>query len=187
MTSRTVTPDNRSVTTVDAPPSSSAPARAGRLPHALVVASVLGAIHAGFSLYWAGGGTFLVASLGTDLVEQFQGRQWLLAPVGVVKLLAALGPLALARSAWPARRVSRLVCWLGALLLIVWGGLNTVVAHVVLTGVITTDSGFDRPGMVGHAYLWDPLFLAWGVAVAIGLWVSRTPPAPALGRTAITR
>ncbi len=27
--------------------------------------------------------------------------------------------------------------------------------------------------MIGHAYLWDPLFLAWGVALAIGLFASR--------------
>lgn len=39
----------------------------------------------------------------------------------------------------------------------IWGGLNTAVGNLVLAGVIQPDSGFDRPGMIGHAYLWDPL------------------------------
>lgn len=67
-------------------------------PGALVTASVLGATHAAFSFYWASGGTLLVWSLGTDLVDSFSGREWLLAPIGAVKLIAALAPLVLARA-----------------------------------------------------------------------------------------
>ena len=126
-------------------------------------------IHAAFSLYWASGATLLVWSLGSNLVESFRGREWLLAPIGAVKLIAAVGPLVLARSGWPAGRVTRSACWLGALLLMIWGGLNTAVGNLVLAGVIRPESGFDQPGMIGHAYLWDPLFLAWGAALAIGL------------------
>ena len=58
-------------------------------------------------------------------------------------------------------------------MLVAWGGLNTVVGNLVLAGAIVPDGGFDRPGMVGHAFLWDPLFLAWGLALAVGLWGSR--------------
>ncbi len=143
------------------------------VPGGFVAASALGVIHAAFSLYWAAGGTLLVWSLGSDLVESFRGREWLLAPIGAVKLIAAVGPLVLARSGWPAGRVTRSACWLGALLLTIWGGLNTAVGNVVLAGVIRPESGFDQPGMIGHAYLWDPLFLAWGAALAIGLIASR--------------
>lgn len=57
----------------------------------------------------------------------------------------------------------------------IWGGLNTAVGNLVLAGVIRPESGFDQPGMIGHAYLWDPLFLVWGVAVTIGLLASRRP------------
>lgn len=92
----------------------------------------------------------------TDLVESFRGREWLLAPIGAIKLIAAIAPLALARSGWPARRLTRCVCWLGTFLLIGWGGLNTAVGNLVLSDVIQPESGFDRPGMIGHAYLWDP-------------------------------
>lgn len=144
-----------------------------QVPRGLVAAAVLGVIHAGFSLYWAAGGTLLVWSLGSGLVESFRGREWMLAPIGAVKLVAALSPVVLARSGWPHPRVTRLMCWLGALVLIVWGGLNTVVGNLVLAGVIESGSGFDRLGMVGHAFMWDPLFLAWGAALALGLLASR--------------
>lgn len=79
-------------------------------PFAFILAGVLGAIHAAFSLYWAAGGTWLAWSLGTDVVESFRGREWLLAPTGAIKLTAALAPLMLARAGWPARRVTRALC-----------------------------------------------------------------------------
>lgn len=146
-----------------------------RLPRSLVVAAALGGIHAGFSLYWAAGGTALVWSVGSDLVTSFQGREWLLALVGAIKLIAAVAPLALASSwGWSAWPLTRSVCWLGASVLIIWGGLNTVVANLVLAGAIQPQSGFDRPGLIGHAWLWDPLFLAWGIAVATGLLATRS-------------
>lgn len=143
-----------------------------RTYRALIAASALGAIHAAFSLYWAAGGEVLAWSVGADLIERFRGREWLLAPIGAVKLIAALAPLALARAGWPLRRLTRSACWTGALVLVGWGGLNAVVAHLVLAGAIRPESGFDRAGMIGHAYLWDPLFLAWGVALAVGLMSS---------------
>lgn len=132
-------------------------------------AAVLGAIHAGFSFYWAAGGTALLWSVGTEIVESFQGRLWLLAPVGMIKLIAAVAPLTLAKLGWPGRRLALAGCWLVALVLILWGGANAVVANLVLADIIHPASGFDRPGMIGHAYLWDPLFLVWGAAVVVGL------------------
>lgn len=143
------------------------------VPRGFVAASALGVIHAAFSIYWAAGGTLLVWSLGSDLVAGFQGREWLLAPVGAIKLIAALAPSVLAWWDWPARRVTRSACWVGAVALMIWGGLNTVVANLVLAGAFQPQSGFDRPGMIGHGYLWDPLFFAWGAAIAIGLLTSR--------------
>lgn len=138
-----------------------------------IAAAVLGTIHAVFSIYWAAGGTWLVWSLGSSLLATFEGREWFLFPVGVVKLIAAASPLLLARWGWPGRRTTRAACWLGAGVLIIWGGVNAVVGNLVLAGVIQPEAGYDRPGMVGHAYLWDPLFLAWGVAVALGMFRSQ--------------
>ena len=147
--------------------------RAGRGTSSLVLAGVLGSVHAAFSLYWGGGGEWLVETLGRRLVRAFAGWEWLLLPIGAVKLFAAWVPLAAARAGWPPRRLSRGVCWLGAVVLLVWGGLNTIVGNLVLARVIVPDGGYDRAGMVGHAFLWDPLFLAWGLALAIGLAQSR--------------
>ncbi|HYO85266.1 MAG TPA: DUF3995 domain-containing protein [Dermatophilaceae bacterium] len=144
-----------------------------RVPTGFVIAAGLGVVHAGFSFYWAVGGMALRWSLGIALVESLQGREWLLVPVGAVKLVAALAPLGLVHWGWPARVWTRSVCWLGAAILLMWGGVNTAVGNLVLAGVIRPESGFDRCGMIGHAHLWDPLFLAWGAAVAAGLVASR--------------
>lgn len=147
--------------------------RSTAVPRALLVAGVVGSIHAGFSFYWSMGGTWLVWSLGSDLLTRFRGWEWILAPVGLAKLTAALGPIVVARSGWPIRRITRSACWLGALILTSWGGVNTLVGNLVLAGAIHPASGYDRNGMIGHAYLWDPLFLAWGLALGIGLLASR--------------
>jgi hypothetical protein len=143
------------------------------VPAALVAAAVFGAIHAGFSIFWSMGGTWLVWSLGGRLQASFHGWEWVLAPIGLVKLTAAVAPILLAYTGWPARSLTHAACWLGALVLIIWGGLNTVVGNLVLAAVIRPDSGYDRPGMIGHAFLWDPLFLCWGAALAVGLFASR--------------
>ena len=136
---------------------------------AFVLAGVLGTVHAGFSLYWGVGGTWLLGTLGERMVDAFAGWEWLLVPIGAVKLTAAWVPLLAASRGWPARRLVRGTCWTGAAVLVAWGGLNTVVGDLVLTGVVVPDDGYDRLGMVGHALLWDPLFLVWGLALAVGL------------------
>ncbi|MFK5689530.1 DUF3995 domain-containing protein [Ornithinimicrobium sp. LYQ92] len=148
---------------------SAAPAAPRRTRWALVVAAVAGTGHGLFSLYWAVGGTWLVETLGEDIVETFADQLWLLLPVGVLKVGFAVLPLLLAESGRPISRVLRIVLWLGAVTLVVWGGLNTVVAHLVLAGVIQPTGGYDHQGMIGHAWIWDPLFLLWGVALVMGL------------------
>ncbi|GAB3570421.1 hypothetical protein GCM10027344_36100 [Spelaeicoccus albus] len=107
--------------------------------------------------------------------ESFRGREWLLFFVGGLKFVAALGPVMLAYFGWPARKFTRVVCWIGALVLIVWGGLNTITGNLVLAGVISPEHGYDRAGMIGHAYLWDPLFLVWGITLVVGLFAKGNP------------
>lgn len=154
---------------------------AGRGRAALLLAGVLGSVHAAFSLYWGFGGEWLVETLGRRLIESFAGWEWLLVPIGLAKLVAAWVPLVAARAGWPLRPLSRGACWLGAAVLLLWGGLNTAVGNLVLAGVIVPDGGYDRPGMVGHAFLWDPLFLVWGIALALGLAQSRDSSARVAG------
>ncbi|GAB3268325.1 hypothetical protein GCM10027449_01560 [Sinomonas notoginsengisoli] len=133
----------------------------------------LGSAHALVTFYWAGGGRWLVETLGPDLPARFADLAWVLAVIGVVKLACAAGPAVLDWLSWPAPKFWRPTCWAGAAVLVCWGGLNTIVGNLVLAGIVRPAGGFDRDAMVGHAWLWDPLFLAWGAALGLGMWASR--------------
>lgn len=54
-------------------------------------------------------------------------------------------------------------------MLIGYGALNVAVSWAVLSGVLPTPGGIDRTAQLGHAALWDPLFLVWGLCLAVGL------------------
>ena len=54
----------------------------------------------------------------------------------------------------------------------------------MLSGLIAPEGGYDRPAMIGHALLWDPLFLVWGATLLASLWLSRTPRASAAAHAA---
>jgi hypothetical protein len=79
-------------------------------------------------------------------VTVFAGLEWVLYPLGLLKLVGAVAPLWLCRRGWPARRFWRLVCWLGAALLVAWGGGNAVVGNLVLGGVIPLRTALTEPG-----------------------------------------
>lgn len=149
---------------------------------ALIVAAAAGVLHGLFSLYWAFGGDWLVNTLGRQLTETFADLRWLLIPVAAVKIGFALLPLLLARTGRFGQRWWRLLCWTGAVVLVGWGGLNTVTSNLVLSGVLRPGRGYDRDGMIGHAWLWDPLFLVWGLALTVALLRTRRGRAkPATG------
>lgn len=61
----------------------------------------------------------------------------------------------------------------GGPLLVIYGGLNTLVSGAVLAGGIRPQDGDDPIAMIGHAWLWDPLFFFWGAALVLSLWYSR--------------
>ncbi|PWD51035.1 DUF3995 domain-containing protein [Serinibacter arcticus] len=147
------------------------PSRPGRA--LLAAAAVVGLLHAAISAYWAAGGTWLLETLGERVLTTFDGRLWLLAPLVVVKAVAAVGPAWLDARRWPWRRVTRTLAWLAVVVLVGWGGANTVVGNLVLAGVVNDGGAIDRPAMIGHAWLWDPLFIVWGVLLACGLWRGR--------------
>ena len=64
-----------------------------------------------------------------------------------------------------------MLCWAGSVLLVAYGLANTAVANLALVGVV--GSVDDLAATRGHAWLWDPLFLAWGLALGVGLWQTR--------------
>ena len=139
-------------------------------------------IHAGFSIYWAFGGRWLLNTVGAWAVH-LANRSPLhagiaLAAIGLVKLAGGLVPIAVEHGAIAGRRWWRFTEWVGATVLVLYGAVNVIVGWAVLTGVITTPGGYDRAAEIGHAALWDPLFLAWGACLATGLALTRHTPPP---------
>jgi len=122
-------------------------------------------VHGLFSLYWASGGRWLLDTVGEwaiDLAESGNRAVLLgLGVLGVLKVLAAWLPLVVDAGAGRRRRGRRALAWVGAVGLTAYGLVNTVTALAVLAGLINV-VGTDRLGLMGHAFLRDPLFTLWG-------------------------
>lgn len=155
---------------------------------ALELATAAGLVHAFASLYWAAGGRWQLESVGQWAVQLADEH-----PITTGVALAALAGLKAAAAAAPLvnerRRNNRLYTpirlfsWVGACLLIVWGGISAVSAWTVLFGLITPAGGYHRETMLGHGLVWDPLFVIWGVALIVGLARTHPPGAQRLART----
>jgi hypothetical protein len=149
------------------------PARA-----AVSIACAVGLLHAASSFYWAFGGRWLLSTVGEWALAAADRSpvqaSFLLGVIGLVKAAAAVIPLAVAFHRMPWVRFWRIVSWIGGTFLIAYGGLNVVVSSAVLLGVIRPEGGFDADAMIGHALLWDPLFLIWGAALVV--WLRLTAP-----------
>lgn len=144
-----------------------------------VAAAVAGVAHALPSLYWALGGTALVSTLGGWAADWQREAPMqvmvLLLVIFAVKLAGAFVPLANERGLLPAPRLWRGLSWAGAGLLMAYGAVNVTAAVAALTGIVPPGPTMDTAALVGHAFLWDPLFLLWGLLLAMGLWRSRNP------------
>jgi hypothetical protein len=151
------------------------------------LAFACGMVHAVFSLYWATGGTWLLATVGrwaVALVEASPASAAvILGLVGAGKAAAAIIPVLVAHGRMPRPRLWRAVSWAGGLVLVVYGAVNVAVSGAVLAGVLPSGGGHDADAMIGHAFLWDPLFLLWGAVLLAWLWSSR----PGRRRTGPTR
>lgn len=143
------------------------------------VALVLGLGHAAFSLYWALGGTWLLETVGqwaVDAQRQTPGLVTVvLLGVTLVKVAAAIIPVAVEYDKLGTRRFWRAVSWIGGIGVAVYGAANSLVALAVLVGVVHPDDGYDAQAMVGHAFIWDPWFFIWGVTLVISLTFTRSP------------
>lgn len=144
----------------------------------LVAAACAGLVHAAFSLYWALGGDWLLPTVGQWAVDAGNDAPLsaglLLGGVAAVKAVVAVVPvLAVRGTVRLPPRVWRPLGCVAAVVLTAYGALNSVVAWLVLGGVVRTADGFDHDAMRGHGYLWDPLFLLWGLLLGSGLFASR--------------
>lgn len=140
------------------------------------LACAVGLLHAAFSLYWALGGRWLLETVGKGPEEMLNktaiGAAGALLLIALFKALAAIVPVLNAQERMPWPRLWRGISWAGGVFLVLYGGVNTLVALGVLLGVIPSPE-YDRAAMLGHAFLWDPLFLLWGAALVGHLWQSR--------------
>ncbi len=146
-------------------------------PVALRVAAVVGLAHASFSAYWALGGSWLLETVGQRAVD-LQAKEPVMA--GAVLLAVAAGKVALA--VFPVAECStdrlqrtrwRVPLWLAAVGLFVYGTVYSVTGILVVTGIVDPVGGYDQAGMIGHAFIWDPLFALWGFSLGAGLLALR--------------
>lgn len=138
------------------------------------VAALAGTLHSLITFYWALGGEGLLWTMGENFLSKFHGIRWVLYPLGVVKTALALGPIILNATGWPWSRISRPLCWLVGAGLTVWGGISASVSGAALVGLIHPEGGVNRAAMIGHAAIWDPLFIVWGAGLLAGLHRSRS-------------
>jgi Protein of unknown function (DUF3995) len=91
--------------------------------------------------------------------------------VVLLKLIAVGLPFG-AVSPTPAshrRRALYRLALLEAVILIGYGLILTAVGLLVQAGVIHHSAHADSRALAWHAFLWDPWFLIWGLAVALAL------------------
>ncbi|GAA5532129.1 hypothetical protein Dalu01_00507 [Deinococcus aluminii] len=145
------------------------------------IACLLGLIHAAFSLYWAGGGRWLLNTVGQWAVELArqspQQAAWFLLLIALLKAAAAIIPLLNAQGRMPWPKLWRAISWVGSVFLMLYGGVNTLTAWAVLAGVVRVAS-FDRASLLGHGALWDPLFFLWGLFLTLHLLQTRRGRTP---------
>jgi hypothetical protein len=153
---------------------------------AAALACGLGLGHAAVSAYWALGGTALLDTIGGSLERWGRERKpglvaalWLIVVVKVIVALAApvlAGFGARWLPSWTRGRVPRILGWIAATVLVLYGGLLTLAGLLAEAGVFELAPDTNKKALTWHAFLWDPWFLLWGAAFSVGLWLSRPIP-----------
>jgi hypothetical protein len=150
----------------------------------VLLGGVLGVSSAAVSAYWALGGAALLDTVGAGV--QREGRAggavvivglW---AVVVLKLVAAAMPAwaITARTSGRDRRVAWRVTLLEATVLTGYGLVLTGAGLLVQLGMVNPGVGADHRALAWHAFLWDPWFLVWGLAVAAAIYKARGAPSP---------
>jgi hypothetical protein len=147
---------------------------------------VAGLAYAAISVSWAAGGTWLLDTVAGTLEQQGRaGNPGIIVAVGaaaVLKIIGAIVPLAAAGvTPGPAttgrRRQMRVLAWLEAAVLTIYGLVLTGAGVLVQSGVIAPAASADHRALAWHAGLWDPWFLLWGMLITAALVRSRPPRA----------
>ena len=148
------------------PPTRDTPRAAEALP---IAAAAVGGLFALVSMYWGLGGTWLLDTIGGSLEAQGRagsaGIVVLLWASVVLKIVAALLPLAVIRRWGPARIRPAItaLAWSAGIILTGYGLVLTVAGLLVQVGIIATGPESNQRALAWHAFLWDPWFLLWGL------------------------
>jgi branched-subunit amino acid transport protein len=149
---------------------------------AAVAAAALGVGHAAVSVYWAMGGTALVSTIGGEIERLGRERRpsvvAALLGIAVAKTVVALAaPIVVIQPRWMPRwatgRTPRILSWIAAVFLAVYGTVLTLGAVLAVSGAVDAGADADRGALAWHAYFWDPWFALWGAAFIVGLWLTR--------------
>jgi hypothetical protein len=147
-------------------------------------AFVVGLLYAAISVYWAVGGTWLLDTVGASLTQAGHGASagvlFAVWAAAALKIVAAVLPLLAvnpehAPPGGRGRRVFRVLTWVEAVILVLYGLVLTVTGLLVQSGLVTAAANADHRALRWHAYLWDPWFLVWGLLVTAALLRSRRP------------
>ncbi|MEO6470421.1 MAG: DUF3995 domain-containing protein, partial [Aeromicrobium sp.] len=122
------------------------------------IALVVGLAYALVSAYWGAGGMWLLDTVGGVFERLGRSGSWtlvaLLSFVVLLKVIAAVLPIMVIRSFGSLRtqRVLRLLTWVEAIVLTVYGLMYTSVGLLVQADVINASADSDRYAMAWHTY-----------------------------------
>jgi hypothetical protein len=145
-----------------------------RLGYAACLWAILFALN---SFYWGMGGRLGVGTLGTGLEDlALAGDPEIIAIVwmtGLLKLIAALFPLALVRrwSGLIPRRLLLLGTWGAGLLFLIYGIINLIQHGLMAAGInpVAHMIGTMR-AVYWHLFFWDPIWLIGGILFTLTAW-----------------
>jgi len=146
-----------------------------------ITAAVLGATNAALSGHWAAGGTVLLDTIGGQ-IERW-GRQpdvpatlilWAITVFKTGIALAAPAVAGIPRSLprWTRSRLPRMLSCVAACILTVYGAVLTTAGLLALM-LVPAETLEESRALAWHAYLWDPWFLLWGLALMTCLILTR--------------
>lgn len=132
---------------------------------------IAGSLHSLATFYWAFGGNLGLATVGEWTIEfkENYGTKFLIVLlfVGVFKLSATWIPIILN---FKENKLISIIAYIGGTILFIYGSLNTISGWLKLLGVISVNF---KLSIIGQAFIWDPLFLLWGLGLLIFLNAKR--------------
>lgn len=134
------------------------------------------------SFSWAAGGALGANTLSRSIQALAERRDpafvatvWI---TGVAKVLGGLLPLALAFGWWSVvpRRLLEILCWVGGVLLVLYGLGDVIRAVLVITGAIDVPQPEDRDIARWYLWLWGPVWIIGGICYLATAWMYRKSP-----------